>query len=148
MVTRSCLGLNCEGICVNLTITHNYCRLRLSGCTRLTLSSRVAWKTNSTLTFSRAVVPGAGIGGESFSRRSCPANLSFTLRLSHSQSQNADSALIWTTALKVTAAVAGKNLCVLMNNEQRRSQLRTCSTAECLHTGRHCARRFNFVGAD
>lgn len=65
-------------------------------------------------------MPGAGISGEFFSRRSCPTNLSFTLRLSHSQSQNGDSALIRTTALKVTAALAVK-MCVLTNNQRQQN---------------------------
>ena len=46
-------------------------------------------KTNSTLTLAALLCLGLG-SVESFSRRSCSANLSFTLGLSHSQSQSSD----------------------------------------------------------
>lgn len=60
-------------------------------------------KTHSTLTL--AVLLCLGLGSvEGSSRRCCLDNLSFTLRLSHLPSQNEDSALRRTTALKVAAA--------------------------------------------
>lgn len=60
-------------------------------------------KTHSTLTL--AVLLCLGLGSvEGSSRRCCLDNLSFTLRLSHSPSQNEDSAPRRTTALKVAAA--------------------------------------------
>lgn len=95
-----------QNICANLTIIHKYCRLCLSGLQAQTFI-QCSMETNSTLTLVELLCLGLG-SVESFSRRSCPANLSFTLRLSHSLSQNGDSALIRTTTLKVMAAVAEK----------------------------------------
>lgn len=85
--------------------------------TRLKTFIQCSVKTNSTLTLA-ALRPGLG-SVESSSRRSCPANLYFTLRLSQFTKSERDRALIRTTALKVTAALADK-MCVLMNNLQRR----------------------------
>lgn len=99
MQTRSCLG-QAAGIRVNLTILLNYCGLQLSG--RKTFI-QCSMKTNSTLTLAEPLCPGPG-SVESCSWSSGWANLTFTLRLSLSQSQGVDGAAMWTTAPKVIAA--------------------------------------------
>lgn len=150
-VTKSCLGSSLRGkLKVSMwTIIHNYCRVSVGAVARLKLSSNVAWKTDSMLTL--AVVLCLGLGSvESLSRRSHPANLPFTLRLSHSQSQSGDSAPIRTTAAKVIERKKRKLMC----NQQQRNIKSTeglfnnKQQLECLYSVRRCVRRFNFASVD
>lgn len=95
-----------EGICANLTIILNYWRLRLAWKAKTFIQRTM--KTNSTLTLALLLCPGLG-STESFSQHARQANLPFTLRLSHSQSQRGDSAPIRTTARRVTAELLKKH---------------------------------------